>query len=188
MARIALAFRCLFELLFKGRLSPTATAQLAAVEAPATPDGETVGAEKAAPPAGAAGIAEAGQHRAEGALLLLSLFQREGRLLDFLRESLDQHDDAAIGAAVRAVHRGCKKVLDEHVTLKPVMAGEEDAPVTVQTGFDPVEIQLTGTTEGVPPFRGTLIHHGWRAAEVRFPTLTGTIDRRVLAPAEVRVP
>jgi len=33
-----------------------------------------------------------------------------------------------------------------------------------------------------------IVHHGWRAAEVRFPTLTGAMDRRVLAPAEVRVP
>ena len=74
------------------------------------------------------------------------------------------------------------------MTLKPVMPGEEDAPVTVEDGFDPREIQLTGTTEGRPPFRGTLVHHGWRAAEVRFPTLTGAMDRRVLAPAEVRVP
>jgi hypothetical protein len=89
---------------------------------------------------------------------------------------------------VRAVHRGCKKVLDEHVTLKPVLSGDEDAPVVIPGGFDPGEIQLTGTTDGQPPFRGTLVHHGWRAAEVKFPTLTGTIDRRVLAPAEVRVP
>jgi hypothetical protein len=181
ISRIGLAFVCFFQMLFRGRLPPEAKGYLVA------PMPEPEPAPEPAPaPSGAAPI-DSGQLRAEGALLLLSLFQREGRLLDFLRESLEQHDDAAIGAAARAVHRGCKKVLDEHVTLKPVMSGQEDSPVTIQGGFDPREIQLTGTTEGKPPFRGTLVHHGWRAAEVRFPTLTGTMDRRVLAPAEVRV-
>jgi hypothetical protein len=189
MSRISLAFRCLFQLLFRGQLPAAAFAYLPAPVAPsAAPDAALAPAGDGVAARRAPASAEPAQLRTEGALLLLSLFQREGRLLDFLRESLEQHDDAAIGAAVRAVHRGCKKVLDEHVTLKPVMPGEEDGPVTVQGGFDPSEIQLTGTTLGNPPFRGTLVHHGWRAAEVRFPTLTGTIDRRVLAPAEVRVP
>jgi hypothetical protein len=185
MSRLRLAFLSFFQVLFHGRLP----AEAAALLPPAEPEPPPV-----APPTSTGNGAPARatgddpvQLRTEGALLLLSLFQREGRLLDFLRESLDHHDDAAIGAAVRAVHRGCKKVLDQHVTLKPVMPGEEDAPVVVQGGFDPREIQLVGMTEGKPPFRGILVHHGWRAAEVRFPTLTGAMDRRVLAPAEVRV-
>jgi hypothetical protein len=175
MSRFSLAWQCFIQLLFHGRLPGEAVAFLPAAEPPPESPAPQ-------PPAG-----NDGQLRTEGALLLLSLFQREGRLIDFLGESLERHDDAAIGAAVRAVHRGCRKVLDEHVTLKPVMPGEEDAPVTVQGGFDPREVQLTGSTEGTPPFRGTLVHHGWRAVEVRFPTLTGAMDRRVLAPAEVRV-
>jgi hypothetical protein len=177
MSRFRLAFACLYQLLFRGRLPPAAAGYL-----PPPAGAETT----AAPPLPAS--TDPAQLRTEGALHLLALFQREGRLLDFLRESLERHDDAAIGAAVRAVHRGCKKVVDEHVTLKPVLTGEEDTPIVVQGGFDPSEIQLTGSTDGQPPFRGTLVHHGWRAAEVKFPTLTGTIDRRVLAPAEVRVP
>jgi hypothetical protein len=176
ISRIGLAFVSFFQLLFRGRLPPEASAYL-------LPASETPDPVPPPPPA----LSDPAQHRTEGALLLLSLFQREGRLLDFLGESLERHDDAAIGAAVRAVHRGCRKVLDQHVTLDPIMPGAEDSPVTIQGGFDPREIQLTGTTDGAPPFRGTLVHHGWRAAEVRFPTLTGTVDRRVLAPAEVRV-
>ena len=180
MSRLADAFSCFFEVLFSGRLPAQATRYLPEPPPPAAPP------PTAAPPSAPA--VDPAPLRAEGALLLLSLFQREGRLLDFLRESLDRHDDASIGAAARAVHRGCKKVLNEHVTLEPVMAGEEDAPVTIPSGFDSREIQLTGATAGQPPFRGTLVHHGWRAAEVRFPTLTGAMDRRVLAPAEVRIP
>jgi hypothetical protein len=121
-------------------------------------------------------------------LLLLGLLQREGRLVDFLRESLDQHPDAAIGAAVRDVHRGCRKVLEEHVRLEPVMPGSEDGPVVVPRGFDPSEVRLIGLAAGEPPFRGTLVHHGWRAIDVRLPTLSDGVDRRVVAPAEVRLP
>jgi hypothetical protein len=178
MSRLRLAFVCFFQMLFQGRLPGEAVGFLPVAPPPEPPQPE--------PPVPVP-ASDDGQLRTEGALLLLSLFQREGRLIDFLGESLERHDDAAIGAAVRAVHRGCRKVLDEHVTLKPVMAGDEDAPVTVQGGFDPREVQLTGSTEGKPPFRGTLVHHGWKAVEVRFPTLTGAMDRRVLAPAEVRV-
>jgi hypothetical protein len=139
------------------------------------------------PRMGAARANEAAELRCEGALGLLGLLQREGRLVDFLRETLDQHADAAIGAAVRDIHRGCKKVLDEHLRLEPVMPGREEGPVVVPRGFDPTEVRLIGKTGGDPPFRGTLVHHGWRAVDVKLPTLSDGVDRRVLAPAEVRL-
>src|SRR5262245_52773100 len=41
--------------------------------------------------------ASAAQHHREGALALLALLQREGRLVDFLREPLDGFSDADIG-------------------------------------------------------------------------------------------
>ncbi|HEY0708638.1 MAG TPA: DUF2760 domain-containing protein [Polyangia bacterium] len=131
--------------------------------------------------------ADAAEHRSEGALLVLGLLQREGRLVDFLRESLDQHPDAAIGAAVRDIHRGCKKVLEEQFRLEPVMPGREEGPVVVPRGFDPSEVRLIGKAAGDPPFRGILVHHGWRAVDVKLPTLSDGVDRRVLAPAEVRL-
>jgi len=185
MSRIGFAFSSFFNVLFRGQLPGDAAAFLPAPEpAPPVP---TAAAPAPALPAPVAAPGNAAELRTEGALVLLSLFQREGRLLDFLRESLDGHDDAAIGAAVRAIHRGCKKVLDEHVEVAPVMPGEEEAPITVPRGFDPGEISLIGTTGRAPPFQGTLIHHGWRATKVRFPILGDGVDRRVLAPAEVRV-
>jgi hypothetical protein len=81
------------------------------------------------------------QHHRDGALALLALLQREGRLVDFLRESLDGFSDADIGAAARDVHRGCKKVLDQHLTFEPVMPGAEEEKVSVPKGFDPAEIR-----------------------------------------------
>ncbi len=190
MWRIGLAFSCFFSLLFRGRLPAGALALAAAPAPPAVlPAAPPAPAPHAAAPTAPATAAhEAGEERVEGALMLLGLLQREGRLVDFLRESLDQHADAAIGAAVRDIHRGCKKVLDEHLRLEPVMPGQEEGPVVVPRGFDPAEVRLIGKATGEPPFRGILVHHGWRASGVKLPTMSEGFDRRVLAPAEVRLP
>jgi len=123
----------------------------------------------------------------DGALAFLALLQREGRLVDFLRESLDDHQDADIGVAARDVHRGCKKVLDQHLSFEPVMPGEEDTKVSVPKGFDPAEVRLIGEAKGEPPYRGTLRHHGWRVVDAKLPTLAEGVDRTVIAPAEVEV-
>src|SRR5689334_21059416 len=127
----------------------------------------------------------AAQHQRDGALALLALLQREGRLVDFLREPLDGFSDADIGAAARDVHRGCAKVLDQHLSLEPVMPGAEEAKVAVPKGFDPAEIRLIGEAKGEPPFRGTLRHHGWRVVDAKLPALSEGVDRMVIAPAEV---
>jgi len=190
--RLILAFQVFFLILF-GRKLPTAVA-------PYLPEGLTPKEpKKLPPPEGPAtkpetpiviqekkGKDNAQLHR-EGALALLSLLQREGRLVDFLRESLDGHDDASIGAAARDVHRGCKKVIDDHFAFEPMMPGEEETKVTVPKGFDPSEIRLIGEAKGEPPFRGTLRHHGWRATSVKLPGLADGVDRTVVAPAEVEV-
>jgi len=123
------------------------------------------------------------QHHRDGALAL----QREGRLVDFLRESIDGASDGDIGAAVREVHRGCRKVLDQHLSFEPVMPGEEEAKVSVPKGFDPAEVRLVGEAKGEPPFRGTLRHHGWRVVDAKLPTLAEGVDRAVIAPAEVEL-
>ncbi len=128
----------------------------------------------------------AGHHR-DGSLALLSLLQREGRLVDFLQEELDDYDDSDIGAAVRDIHRGCRKVMKDHLTIEPVMPGEEDDSVNVDEGFDPGEVKLVGDVKGEPPFKGVLRHHGWRVTDANFPKLSGDVDRNVLAPAQVEV-
>ena len=118
---------------------------------------------------------------------MLALLQREGRLIDFLREPLDNFTDADIGAAARDVHRGCRKVLDQHLTMEAVMPGAEEDRVTVPKGFDPAEIRLIGEARGEAPFKGTLRHHGWRVTDAKLPTLVEGVDRSVVAPAEVEV-
>jgi hypothetical protein len=196
MSRFTLAFRCFFKLLFAGRLPAAAAAYLPEKKEEAKalpepkkepePEKKKPAAIEVKPAAVKPSPDLAAQHR-DGALALLALLQREGRLVDFLRESLDSYQDADIGVAVRDIHRGCKKVIEEHFVLEAVMPGEEDTRVKVPAGFDPGEVRLIGKISGEPPFTGTLRHHGWRVTEVKLPTLTEGVDRRVLAPAEVEI-
>ncbi|HEY2749646.1 MAG TPA: DUF2760 domain-containing protein [Polyangia bacterium] len=122
------------------------------------------------------------------AVQLLAILQREGRLLDFLQEDVDTYSDAQIGAAVRDIHRGCKKALAEHMPLEPVLREKENAQVRVDAGFDPSRIRLTGNVVGDPPFTGALRHHGWRIAKVQLPSPARGTDPSVVAPAEVELP
>jgi len=120
-------------------------------------------------------------------LTILAVLQREGRLVDFLREDIDQLEDDQIGAAVRAIHKGCRKVLAEQLHLEPILSDPEGTSVEIPMGFDPSAIRLIGNVKGDPPFNGILKHHGWRAAEVRLPDPLPGVDPRVVAPAEVEI-
>jgi hypothetical protein len=182
--RLILAIRCFWLILF-GKPLPVEVLPPAPEPAKLPPPPVAVEAKKEpAPPVKK--VDTAGLHR-DGALAFLALLQREGRLVDFLREDLTGHDDGAIGAAARDVHRGCKKVLDQHFGFEAVLPGDEDATITVPKGFDPAEIRLVGEAKGEPPFKGTLRHHGWRATSVKLPGLAEGVDRSVVAPAEVEV-
>lgn len=123
----------------------------------------------------------------DAALHLLSLLQRDARLIDFTMENLSAYSDQEIGAAARVVHEGCRKVLSEHFTIKPVRDENEGSSITLNEGFDAAAIRLTGNVVGKAPFRGVLTHRGWRAAEVRLPKLAEGHDASVLAPAEVEL-
>jgi hypothetical protein len=202
-----LAFLCFFRVLFGRSLPRDALAFLPEgykalppseePEAKPAPEGEAKAKDKGKAPEAVAEQApekvaekpKAGvvQHQRDGALAMLALLQREGRLVDFLRDSVDGADDADIGAAAREVHRGCRKVLDQVLTIEPVMPGAEEARVSVPKGFDPAEIRLIGEARGDAPYQGTLRHHGWRVVDAKLPTLTDGVDRTILAPAEVEL-
>ena len=124
---------------------------------------------------------------ADAALQLLSLFQREARLIDFTQENLSAYSDADIGAAARVVHEGCAKVLREHFTIDAIRSEAEGSRVTLPEGFDAAAVRLTGNVVGMAPFTGTLSHRGWRASSVRLPKLAEAHDTKVLAPAEVEL-
>ncbi|BDG10672.1 DUF2760 domain-containing protein [Anaeromyxobacter paludicola] len=122
----------------------------------------------------------------EEALHLLTILQRDGRLVDFCSEDLAGFSDAEIGAAARTVHAGCKKAIDGYFRLEPIYREPEGARVTVAPGFDAASVRLTGNVVGTAPFTGALRHHGWRAVSVKLPTPPAA-GREIVAPAEVEL-
>ena len=186
MSRFVLAWVCCFRILFGKQLPADAKRFLPETEPPKQlPPPE----DKPKPAAKQEKVSTA-QHHKEGALALLALLQREGRFVDFVRDPAMLEagtTDADIGAAVRAVHRGCLKVIEQYLSLEPVMPQDEEAKVSVPKGFDPSEIRLIGEAKGEAPFKGTLRHKGWRVVEAKLPTLAEGVDRTVIAPAEVEI-
>ncbi len=122
----------------------------------------------------------------DGALQLLALLQREGRLVDFVQQDLTSFGDADVGAAARVVHEGCRKVIRAQGSVVGIRSENEGAQVTVD-GADVALVKLTGNVAGSAPYRGVLRHRGWRIENFTLPTLVGQKDLAVVAPAEVEL-
>ncbi len=184
-ARFALAFVLFWRLLFNPELAqkvlPVHRGE------PALPSGlpKTPAVTEPEAPAAQAAAPALSPHAA--GLYVLSLLQREGRLVDFLQEEVAPFSDAEVGAAARVVHEGCRKALRQLVDLAPIQSEDEGSRVTVQPGYDPQRIQLTGNVAGQPPHVGELKHRGWTVTAERFPAIAPAVDARVLAPAEVEL-
>jgi hypothetical protein len=165
--RIKLAFAAFFTIIFKGRLPVAFEPAIHAQVAPAQPMAADI---------------------ADRAVQMLALLQREGRLIDFVFEDLAAYSDAQIGAAARDVHAGCHRVLERYVTLEAILPGREGEAVTIgqDQQIDPAAFHLVGNVAGQPPFRGTLLHPGWRASHVQLPPLVMT-GRTIIAPAQIEI-
>lgn len=118
-------------------------------------------------------------------LKLLAILQQSGRLVDFLKEDITAYSDAQVGAAVRKIHADCSKSLEDLVTIRPVMADQEGAVVTVPVGYDPDQIKIVGKVKGEPPYKGTVLHTGWKACKRSLPHKQGSND--VIHPAEIEI-
>lgn len=123
----------------------------------------------------------------DAALQLLGLLQQQARFLDFVSEDVSQYSDAEIGAAARVVHDGCSKIIGQYFEIEPIRADKENTRITLQKGFNASENRITGNIVGKPPFTGTLLHRGWRAARVDLPRLAPGHDVHVLVPAEIEL-
>jgi len=121
------------------------------------------------------------------AFQLLALFQREGRLIDFLQQDVQAFSDEDIGAAARVVHEGCRKALRAHAQIEAIRQEKEGGAVSLGADFDRAEIKLTGAVAGQPPYRGVLRHRGWRIVELTLPTLLTDARADVVAQAEVEL-
>jgi hypothetical protein len=120
------------------------------------------------------------------ALSLLASLQREGRLLDFLKEPIDAYTDAQVGAAVRDIHRECNNVLERQFAIRPVIEKPEGSAVSLND-VAAGKVRTTGKVDSGAS-AGTLVHHGWMATKCEIPVWTGEKDTAtILAAAEVEV-
>jgi len=168
--RIVLAFRCFFNILFAGTLSPEVLTELNLSKREARP---------APPPAPAV-------KSSDGALQLLAILQRDSRLLDFLMEDIASYSDDQVGAAVRELHDQCRDSVTRYLTLQPVIDGVEGT-FTKAPSSDGQLVKFVGNVPAKPPSGGVLRHKGWRAAKIDLPQLSSKQDATILAPAEIEI-
>lgn len=174
MSRLSLAIRSFFALLFNGTLPPDIVTALKLDRKPTTP----------APAPAAPKPALLPDH---GALEILSIMQRDSRLIDFLMEDISGASDDQIGAAVRVLQEQCKTALARYVHLAPVIDGVEGSFIRLKAA-DATRIKLLGNVpaKGMPE-GGLLRHKGWRAEKVELPALDAKRDLMIVAPAEVEI-
>lgn len=175
MSRLAAAFRSFFSLLFSGVLPEDIALEFGFVKAkpiPTTPPPEAVKVNVS-----------------DGALQILSILQRDSRLIDFLMEDISGYEDDQVGAAVRSLHADSKATLNRHVTLVPVIDSVEGTfqKLDATKAPDPNRIKLIGNVPANGKVNGgTLRHRGWQVSSIQLPAL-GKQDVKVIAPAELEV-
>lgn len=172
MSRLSDAFSSFFSILFSGEL-PANVAQRygfvkPTVAKPSAP---------AAPPKPQAGPAD-------GAVQMLSILQRDARLVDFLMEDISTYSDDQVGAAVRDVQAQSQKSLARYLNLQPVIDGVE-GDYTKTAALAAHAFKLIGNVPANGKTAGGLLRHkGWKAAKVDLPAAPPS---DVLAPAEIEV-
>ena len=175
MGRFALAWRCLIS----GEFAAKVTSLLESSPVLASSD--------AGKPAQIRPVSTTKPLRSDAVSLLASL-QREGRLIDFLKEPIDGYSDAQIGAAIRDIHRDCGGVLERQFAIRPVLEQAEGSMVSLGSKPLAARIKLSGKVADGSPSSGTLVHHGWQASKCDVPMWTGDADTAsLIAPAEVEV-
>jgi Domain of unknown function (DUF2760) len=167
--RLVLAFRSFFALLFDGALPPEITSELGLIPKPAP-----------VPPAPVV-------KTSDGALQLLGILQRDGRLLDFLLEDIGAYSDEQVGAAVRDVQLQCRESLNRYAQFAPVLDAAEGSYVKTPAASKPEALKFIGNVPAGTPAGGLLRHRGWRAVKMELPALNPQQDSTLLAPAELEV-
>ncbi len=188
-ARFWLAFRAFFAILFDARYA----ARIAALPAAPVTSEPAAAAEPARARAPEPSTAEPPRAAApkvpsatDGALQLLGILQREGRLVDFLQQDIATFADADVGAAARVVHAGCRRALSAHADVSPVRSEAEGSRVSVSAD-ELRRVKLVGNVSGAAPYRGVLRHKGWQAQSLRLPTIVGEQELAIIAQAEVEL-
>jgi hypothetical protein len=171
LGRIWLAIRSFFSILFSGSLPEDALT--------------TLGLTRRGAPKQTAS-APAAPRPSDGALQMLSILQRDARLVDFIMEDIVAYTDDQVGAAVRGLHDQARESLARYVKLEPVIDGVEGT-FTKPALSDPAAVKFVGNVPAGKPSGGLLRHKGWRAGKIDLPPLNPKQDSSILAPAEIEV-
>ena len=171
MLKISLAFRCFFALLMHDQISPELMTELGLMRKRE---------EKPAPPPPPV------MKVSDGALQLLGILQRDGRLLDFLLEDISPYSDEQVGSAARSMQGPCRETLNRYLTIAPVIDGVEGTFVQAPSK-DPATVKFLGNVPAAAPSGGLLRHRGWAVKDIRLPVLAPKQNVSVLAPAELEV-
>ena len=172
MGRIWLAIRSFFSILFSGSLPEDALT--------------TLGLTRRGAPKAQTASAPAAPRPSDGALQMLSILQRDARLVDFIMEDISAYSDDQVGAAVRGLHDQSREALGRYVTLAPVIDSVEGTYAKTPGG-DPTAVKFIGNVPAGTPPGGVLRHKGWRATKVDLPALPAKQDAAIIAPAEIEI-
>jgi len=172
LGRIWLAIRSFFSILFSGSLPEDALTKL--------------GLTRRGAPKAQTASTPVGPRPSDGALQMLSILQRDARLVDFIMEDIATYTDDQVGAAVRGLHDQARESLARYVKLEPVIDGVEGT-FTKPTLSDPAAVKFVGNVPASKPSGGLLRHKGWRAGKIDLPPLNPKQDSSILAPAEIEV-
>jgi hypothetical protein len=178
LSRISYAFRSFFSILFGGALAPDIALAFGYVKAAAVkPVAPAAPPKPEAPPKPQAGPTD-------GAVQILSILQRDARLVDFLMEDISAYSDEQIGAAVRDVQAQSKQSMERYLRLQPVLDSVEGDYIKLD-GIAPGAVKLIGNVPASGKAPGGLLRHkGWKADKVDLPA---AVPGSVLAPAEIEV-
>jgi hypothetical protein len=120
----------------------------------------------------------------DGAVQILSILQRDARLVDFLMEDLSGYADDQVGAAVRDVQIQSRDSLTRYMRLVPVIDSVE-GEFTKTEALPPDGLRLVGNVPASGKAPGGLLRHkGWKAEKVDLPATSPGI---ILAPAEIEI-
>ncbi len=118
---------------------------------------------------------------------LLSSLQQTGRLIDFFKEDIANYNDEQIGSAVRKIHEDCNKILEELISIRPILKENEGSVVKIPLGYDPRHIKIIGNVKGEAPYSGIIVHKGWKAERRSLPKTAAQDSQDVLCPAQVEI-
>ena len=159
--------------------------------AKAKPEATDLPSRKPAEPAPVAAAPSLDAAVEAGVVQFLARLQEKGRLVDYLMDDITPYSNEQIGVVARVVHQGCREVLRSAFDIEPVHGGQEQDAIVLAGDFDAGAYRLVGKVPEHAPYKGTVLHRGWKATRISLPRVTETsresAARKILAPAEVEI-